>query len=123
MLLKPLTTTTCSRRASSGFRIGVSSYELPPLPAGWKFGRNMPLGTYTNPRRWGAVDVVAADGTGSMASRNGSEIAAPTPRMSVRRLSDSLVMIIGQILNSWAASVVATQSLTRDGRLQRRRAI
>src|ERR1700682_2067729 len=83
----------------------------------------MPLGTYTNPRRWGAVDVVAADSAGSMASRNGSEIAAPTPRMNVRRLSDSLVMIIGQILNSWAASVVATQSLTRDGRLQRRRAI
>src|ERR1700674_2724702 len=83
----------------------------------------MPLGTYTNPRRCGAVDAVAAESAGSMASRNGSEIAAPTPRMNVRRFSDTFVMIIGQILNSCAACVVPRASLTRDGRLQRRRAV
>src|SRR3954468_22711684 len=81
-----LRTQTFSFTGSSDDRIGDSSSSF-PTDFGVQRGRSAPIGMKTNPSRFtGAAGVAAsAVAAGTIASRSGSDSAAPTPLRNVRR--------------------------------------
>jgi hypothetical protein len=72
-----------------------------------------PFGMKTAPKRSGGLAgiLACAVSAGTIASRNGNAMAAPTPRRNVRRGNDILVMNIGDTFTR--ACVQFSASLAR----------
>ena len=98
MLSSPLTTSRRSRNRSSGFSVGVNS-NAEPSAAGNHCPGMTPFGTYTAPNRIAGRAAVcsSAVSAGTIASRNGSGIAAPIVRSIVRRDKAFLVIIMRRL--------------------------
>src|SRR5215470_14161964 len=74
------------RNGSRDFRIGVNSKSAPAFD-GVQYPGRSPSGTKTAPKRFSGLAAVLAVGVkaGTIASMNGSAIAVPIPRSTVRR--------------------------------------